>query len=64
MAIIFGYLDITTLQYSVYQPSGLITTTFIPLGSYLLFIGILLSAQKISRNIYTRKEIYEITQPN
>ena len=30
-----------------------------PLGSYLLFIGILSSAQNISRNIVIRKELYK-----
>jgi hypothetical protein len=59
MAIIFGSLDIATLQYSVYPPFGLITTGFMPLGSYLLFIGILSSAQNISRNIQIRKELYK-----
>ena len=59
MAIIFGSLDIATLQYSVYPPFGLITTAFMPLGSYLLFIGILSSAQNISRNIQLRKELYK-----
>lgn len=59
MAIIFGSLDIATLQYSVYPPFGLITTAFMPLGSYLLFIGILSSAQNISRNIQIRKELYK-----
>ena len=60
MAIIFGSLDIATLQYSVYPPFGLITTAFMPLGWYLLFIGILSSAQNISRrNIQLRKELYK-----
>jgi hypothetical protein len=59
MVIIFGSLDIATLQYSVYPPFGLITTAFMPLGSYLLFIGILSSAQNISRNIQIRKEVYK-----
>jgi len=59
MVIIFGSLDIATLQYSVYPPFGLITTAFMPLGAYLLFIGILSSAQNISRNIQIRKELYK-----
>jgi hypothetical protein len=59
MVIIFGSLDIATLQYSVYPPFGLITTAFMPIGSYLLFIGILSSAQNISRNIQIRKELYK-----
>ena len=59
MAIIFGSQDIATLQYSVFPPFGLITTAFMPLGSYLLFTGILSSAQYISRNIQIRKELYK-----
>ena len=59
IAIIFGSLEIATLQYSVYPPFGLITAAFMPLGSYLLFIGILSSAQYISRNIEIRKELYK-----
>ena len=59
LAIIFGSLEIATLQYAVYPPFGLITTAFMPLGSYLLFIGILSSAQNISRNIQIRKELYK-----
>jgi len=59
MIIIFGSLDIASLQYSVYPPFGLITTAFMPLGSYLLFIGILSSAQNISRNIQIRKELFK-----
>ncbi len=61
MAIIFGSLEIATLQYTVYPPFGLITAAFMPLGSYLLFIGILSSAQNISRNIELRKELYKNT---
>lgn len=59
MVTIFGSLDIATLQYAVYPPFGFITTAFMPLGSYLLFIGILSSAQHISRNIQLRKELYK-----
>ena len=59
IAIIFGSLKIATLQYSVYPHLGLITAAFMPLGSYLLFIGILSSAQHISRSIEVRKELYK-----
>jgi len=59
LAIIFGSLEIATLQYAVYPPFGLITTAFMPLGSHLLFIGILSSVQNISRNIVIRKELYK-----
>ncbi len=59
MVIVFSSLDIETLQYIFYPPYGLITAAFMPVGSYLLFIGIFSSAQKISRNIEIRKELYK-----
>lgn len=59
MAIVFGSQEIASLQYSVYPPFGLITQAFMPLGAYLLFIGILVSAQNISRNVELRKEVYK-----
>jgi len=62
IAIIFGSLEITTLQYTLYPPYGLITLAFMPLGSYLLFIGILTSAQNVSRNIEIRQELYKSTK--
>ena len=62
IAIIFGSLEITTLQYTLYPPYGLITLAFMPLGSYLLFTGILTSAQNVSRNIEIRQELYKSTK--
>ncbi|HSF51839.1 MAG TPA: hypothetical protein VLA74_13850 [Nitrososphaeraceae archaeon] len=62
IAIIFGSLEITTLQYTLYPPYGLITLAFMPLGSFLLFIGILTSAQNVSRNIEIRQELYKGTK--
>jgi hypothetical protein len=59
MVIVFSSLEIETLQYIFYPPYGLITAAFMPVGSYLLFIGIFSSAQKISRNIEIRKELYK-----
>lgn len=58
MVIVFSSLDIETLQYIFYPPYGLITAAFMPIGSYLLFIGIFSSAQKISRNTEIKKELY------
>lgn len=57
--IVFSSLEIETLQYIFYPPYGFITAAFMPLGSYLLFVGIFSSAQKISRNVEIRKELYE-----
>jgi hypothetical protein len=59
MAILFGSLEITPLQYRVFPPYGLITEVFIPIGSYLLFVGIFTSAKHISRDSELRKEFYK-----
>ena len=34
MAILFGSVDIATLQYRLYPPYGLVTEAFMPIGSY------------------------------
>jgi hypothetical protein len=39
-------------------PFGLVTEAFIPLGTYLLFVGIFISARHISREAEVRKEFY------
>jgi len=38
--------------------SSLITEAFLPLGTYLLFVGIFISAKNISRDTEVRKELY------
>ncbi|MFL6456685.1 MAG: hypothetical protein ACJ71G_06930, partial [Nitrososphaeraceae archaeon] len=58
MAILFGTFEISPLQYHVYPPYGFVTQTFIPLGAYLLFVGIFSSAKVISRDSAVRKEFY------
>jgi hypothetical protein len=59
MAILFGTFEISSLQYHVYPPYGFITQAFIPLGAYLLLVGIFSSAKVISRNSTVRKEFYK-----
>jgi hypothetical protein len=59
MAILFGTFVISPLQYHVYPPYGFITQAFIPLGAYLLFVGIFNSAKVISRDSAVRKEFYK-----
>jgi hypothetical protein len=59
MAILFGTFEISPLQYHVYPPYGFITQAFIPLGAYLLFVGIFTSAKNISRDSQLRKEFYK-----
>lgn len=62
MALLFGSIEIVTLQYKVYPPFGLVTEAFIPLGSYLLFIGIFTSAIGVSRDAQLRREFYKAAQ--
>jgi hypothetical protein len=59
MMILFGTFEISPLQYHVYPPYGFITQAFIPLGAYLLFVGIFTSAKNISRDSELRKEFYK-----
>jgi hypothetical protein len=58
IVILFGSVQIESLQYHVYPPYGLVTEAFIPLGTYLLFVGIFISARHISRDVEVRKEFY------
>ncbi|HZD35040.1 MAG TPA: hypothetical protein VE130_07535 [Nitrososphaeraceae archaeon] len=48
----------TPLQYAVYPPYGLITESLIPLGAYLLLVGIFTCAVHISRDAAVRRELY------
>jgi hypothetical protein len=59
MAFLFGSIEIAALQYHVYPPYGLVTEAFIPLGAYLLFLGIFTSAKYVSQDGKLRKEFYK-----
>lgn len=59
IVILFGSIEITPLQFHVYPPYGLITESYIPIGAYLLLVGIFISARNISRNAEARKEFYK-----
>ena len=59
IALLFGSIEIITLQYRLYPPFGLVTEAFMPLGSYLLFVGIFTSAIGVSRDAQLRKEFYK-----
>jgi hypothetical protein len=50
--VVVTYLAV---QYTVYPPFGIITVAFIPLGTYLLAIGIYASAIYISGDAKLRK---------
>jgi hypothetical protein len=58
LAILFGSINIDTLRYKIFPPFGLITQAFMPLGSYLLFVGVLASAKNVSNDADLRKEFY------
>jgi hypothetical protein len=59
MVILFCSNEISPLRSHVYPPYGLITETFLPLGTYLLLVGIFTSAQNISQDARLRKEFYK-----
>jgi hypothetical protein len=58
IAILFGSIELTPLQYLVYPPYGAISQAFIPIGAYLLFVGIFTSARYVSGDAKLRKEFY------
>ncbi len=58
MAILFGSIEIDTLLYATYPPFGLVTVSFIPMGSYLVLTGITLSATLLARDKELRSEFY------
>lgn len=55
-------IALSPLQYRVFPPYGLITEAFLPLGSYLLVIGLYTSAKHLARNASMRKWIYNGAQ--
>lgn len=59
MVIIFSSLEIDSLIYAVYPPFGLITVCFMPLGAYLLLVGIHTSARRVSEDAALRREFYK-----
>lgn len=58
IAILFGFSEISPLQYTVYPPYGLVSEAFLPLGAYLLSVGIFASAKQISEDVNIRKDFY------
>ena len=59
MVILFCSIEISPLRSHVYPPYGFITEAFLPLGAYLLLVGIFTSAQYISQDARLRKEFYK-----
>jgi hypothetical protein len=58
MAIVFGSNEIAILHYKIFPPFGLITEAFLPLGSYLLLIGIFSSATSVAQDNDLRRDFY------
>jgi hypothetical protein len=56
MVILFSSVEITPLQYKVFPPFGLITESFIPLGTFLLLVGIFTSAVNVSQDGELRRD--------
>jgi len=59
MALLFGSIEIATLQYKIYPPYGLVTEAIMPLGAYLLLVGMFTSATNIARDAKLRKQFYK-----
>ena len=55
----FASVELAPLQFRTYPPFGLVTEAYIPIGAYLLFVGIFTSAVQISRNAELRKIFYK-----
>jgi len=58
IAVLYGSIEIETLLFATYPPFGVVTASFIPMGAYLVFTGILRSATLVVRDSELRKEFY------
>ncbi len=58
IAILYGSIEIDTLLFATYPPFGVVTVSFMPMGSYMLFTGILLSARLVAQDKELRMEFY------
>jgi hypothetical protein len=56
MTMLFSSVEITPLQYKVLPPYGLVTEAFIPLGAFLLLVGIYTSAINLSQDGELRRD--------
>lgn len=59
IVILFCSIEISPIRSHIYPPYGVITQAFLPLGAYLLLVGIFTSAQYISQDTRLRKEFYK-----
>ena len=58
ITILYSSINKNTLLYATYPPFGIITISFMPIGSYLVFTGLTVSATLVSRDKALRKEFY------
>lgn len=56
MTLLFSSIEITPLNYKVFPPYGLVTEAFIPLGTFLLLVGIFISAINVSQDRELRSD--------
>jgi hypothetical protein len=56
MTMLFSSVEITPLNYKVLPPYGLITEAFIPLGAFLLLVGMYTSAVNVSQDGELRRD--------
>lgn len=59
MAILYGSIEIDTLLFATYPPFGLVTVSFMPVGSFLLLIGVVHSARLVAHDKDLRSEFYK-----
>ena len=57
MTLLFGFTVIHGLSYILAPPFGLITLSFMSLGSYILSIGIFTSSRELARDAVVRREL-------
>lgn len=59
ITVLFGSIELAPLQFKVYPPYGLVTEALIPLGAYLLVVGIFTSAKYVSQDANLRRQFYK-----
>ena len=62
VAIVFSCLEINSILYATYPPYGIVSIMLMPLGSYSLFIGLLMSARLISQDKKLRLELFQSSE--
>jgi hypothetical protein len=59
IAILYGAIEVDTLLFATYPPFGVVTVSFIPMGSYLVFSGIVLTSRLVAHDKELRTEFYK-----